>query len=198
METRAGDATTVDAIARRLEALGPGLEVYVEVPADPDPRALLDVLATRRLRAKIRSGGIEPGAIPPVEHVARFLLACYARDLPMKATAGLHHALPGEHPLTYEPDAPRARMHGFFALLLAAALCYNGLTRTDAPRRLALDTLEGVTIDDDGIAWESYRVSVDEITRVRRRLFVSFGSCSFDEPVADLVALGLLTHREVT
>lgn len=192
LEVRAGDAAAIEAIARRAAAEPPGWEIYVEIPADPDPRPLLDALAAHRLRAKIRTGGTTPEAIPSVEHVARFLLACYARDLPMKATAGLHHALPGEHALTYAPDAPRARTHGFLALFLAAALCYNGLTRTDAPRRLALDSLEGVTIDDEAVAWASYRTSADEIARVRRRLLVSFGSCSFEEPVADLVALGLV------
>jgi len=40
--------------------------------------------------------------------------------------------------------------------------------------------------------WRDREADVDEIGRMRRELFVSFGSCSAQEPIDGLVALGLL------
>jgi len=112
--------------------------------------------------------------------------------VPFKATAGLHHPVRGERALTYEEESPRAVMHGFLNVFLAAAFCFNGLGVADAPRVVALESLEGVRFDDDGVSWEDYRVSTAEMATIRRRFALSFGSCSFTEPVEGLEALGLL------
>ena len=58
---------------------------------------------------------------------------------------------------------------------------------------LGAQSLAGVTFDDDTVAWKDYRVALGEITTVRRRFAVAFGSCSFREPVDDLTQLGLLS-----
>jgi hypothetical protein len=43
-----------------------------------------------------------------------------------------------------------------------------------------------------GIDWNGYRIDASEIRELRRTFFLSFGSCSFAEPVADLERIGLL------
>jgi hypothetical protein len=189
LEVKAASAAAVRAVA----ALAPaGMKTYVEIAVADDPRELVAAIAAAKLRAKIRTGGVTPAAFPDVEGVARFLRACYAAGVAFKATAGLHHALRGEHALTYEAKAPRAVMHGFMNVFLAAAFHYNGLTARDAHDLLNATSLEGVVMGDDGLAWREYAVSPAELSTLRRRFAIAFGSCSFREPVDELTTMGLL------
>jgi hypothetical protein len=57
---------------------------------------------------------------------------------------------------------------------------------------MELEDLSGLRVDAGGIAWEDYRLSAAEVATARRRLAVSFGSCSFTEPVDDLKQLQLI------
>ena len=70
--------------------------------------------------------------------------------------------------------------------------CYNGLGAVDAPQLLDINDPNVFEFDDDGVTWRDYRVNTAEIEAVRRRLGVSFGSCSFTEPVDELKASNLL------
>jgi len=184
-------AANVDAVARIVRRARPGMRVFAEVSANDDGH-VLDALAEARVSAKIRTGGVTDGAIPPADDVVRFVSACYARDIAFKATAGLHHPLRGEHPLTYEPGSPVGMMFGFLNLLLMAAFLTNGMNRTDAMQILQKDDLTRVEFRDDGISWREYSLSTNEVQRTRLRLALSVGSCSFDEPVAGLKLLNLL------
>jgi hypothetical protein len=186
-------ASTADEIRKIANVVPHSIKTYVEIPIDNDPRELITALAAEKLRAKMRTGGATPESIPSAEHVARFIRACYAANVAFKATAGLHHPLRSEHGLTYQPDAPRAVMHGFLNVFLAAAFHYNGLTARDTVELLNQSTLDGVVMDDEKIAWRDYVVTRNEVSTVRRRFATAFGSCSFTEPVEDLVALELLT-----
>lgn len=190
LETKAGEVAAIRAIAA---ATPPGLRVYVEIPVAEDPRALVGAIAEAKLRAKVRTGGVTPGAIPTAEHVARFLRCCYAAAAGFKATAGLHHPLRAMQPLTYEVGAPREVMHGFLNVFLTAVFLHNGMTIADANAFMHRGAVDDVTFGDDHLAWREYRVSRDEITTIRRRFAVSFGSCSFREPVDDLSKAGLLS-----
>lgn len=185
--------TSAAAIASIAAAIPRDIKTYVEIPVADDPRELIAAIAAKKLRAKIRTGGIVPEAFPPAEHVARFIRECYAASAGFKATAGLHHPLRSARALTYESNGPRGVMHGFLNVFLAAAIQFNGLTRSDALELLAAETLAGVDFGEDGVAWKDYRVTLGEIQTVRRRFAVAFGSCSFREPVDDLIQLGLLT-----
>ncbi len=180
------------AIARIAQTVPREIKTYVEIPVAEDPRPMIAAIAANKLRAKIRTGGIVPEAFPPMEHVARFIRECYAVSAGFKATAGLHHPLRSTRALTYEQDGPRGIVHGFLNVFLAAVFQYNGLTRADALAILEAESLAGITFDDDAIMWKDYRVTLGEVTTVRRRFAVAFGSCSFREPVDDLIELGLL------
>lgn len=186
-------AASVDAIRAIARVAPREMKTYVEIPVAEDPRALVDAIAAVKLRAKIRTGGVTPEAIPIVEQVGAFMRACYAAGVGFKATAGLHHALRAERALTYAPDAPRGVMHGFLNVFLAAAFQYNGLTIRDAHALLAAGTLDGVEINDDRLAWREYVVTLAELSTIRRRFAIAFGSCSFTEPVEDLVQMELLS-----
>lgn len=163
-----------------LDAFAPG--AFVEI-AD---LSLLDGIAARGLRAKIRTGGITPDAFPAIGNIAEFLRACKAKGVAFKATAGLHHPLRCVKPLTYEPNAPTGTMHGFLNVFLAAAL----LDHADAI--LAETDPRAFSFDDGGANWRGHRVSTPDLIAMRRTFATSFGSCSFEEPIGDLRALGWL------
>jgi hypothetical protein len=186
-------AASAEAI-RRIAPVFPGaIKVYVEIPVADDPRGLIGAIGEARLRAKIRTGGVVAEALPPIDHVARFLRSCYAAGVAFKATAGLHHPVRAERALTYEKNAPRGVMHGFLNVFLAAAFHYNGLTSRDADALLRAESLREVEFGDDHVAWREYRLSREELTTIRRRFAISFGSCSFREPVEDLIEMKLLS-----
>jgi hypothetical protein len=156
--------------------------VYVEI-ADI---GLLDAIRRHGQRAKIRTGGITADAFPAVDNIAEFLRACKAKGIAFKATAGLHHPLRCVKPLTYEPNAPLGAMHGFLNVFLAAALLDH------AEAILAESDPGAFAFNDDGASWRGHRVSTEEIIAMRRDFATSFGSCSFEEPIADLKELGWL------
>ena len=119
---------------------------------------------------KIRCGGAR---IPPVEEVAAFVRACRERGRVFKATAGLHHAYPTD---TGE--------HGFLNLLAAA---------TFGDEEEALRAPRGsFELDERSFRWNGRAADADACARVRETLLHSIGSCSFFEPVGELVEAGIL------
>jgi hypothetical protein len=153
-------------VAARVDV--PVDEVYVERPVDG--LDWLDEVAAIGRRAKVRCGGVSP---PTVPELASFVRRCRELGVPFKATAGLHHpvAAPGRH--------------GFLNLLAAA-------TFGDEERALSDEISASFGLGDGRFAWRGHEADAAEIARVRRDVFVSFGSCSVAEPVEDLEALGLL------
>ncbi len=180
-------------IDQALEIIPEDITPFFEIPIDQDSRGFVAALAGNDAAAKIRCGGVKPELIPPTETIAAFLLACHNARVPFKATAGLHHPLRAQHALTYEPDSPRGRMHGFVNVFLAAA----ALNRYDLDQPALLELLN----DDDpdryvwhnqSVQWHHLSIDSMDITRCRETFALSIGSCSFDEPIEDLQQLGWL------
>ena len=189
IEARADDVAAATALASRIPK---GLPAFVEVPVASDPVPVLEVLARHGLAAKVRTGGTTQAQFPAPEQVARFLRACDRLDLPFKATAGLHHPLRAEYPLTYEPASARGTMYGFLNVLLAAALVRAGGIDDDVIALLEERDPQAIEIGRDAIAWRGHRFTAASLAGMRTRFALSFGSCSFEEPLADLRSLGLL------
>ena len=175
-----------------LDTIPPGLIIYVELPLDDAQDELLPIVKARGARAKVRTGGVVADVIPGVGPLAHFLEACALADVGFKATAGLHHAVRAEHPLTYETLAPRSTMHGFLNVFTAAALAHAGMGRATLEKVLRETDPAAFRLRDEGLAWRDRRVPTEDIVRTRREFAISFGSCSFAEPVADLRALGVI------
>lgn len=177
-------------------AFGKDMALYLEVPVASDPSELVQAIARAGRRAKIRTGGVTPDAIPTSRNVARFLATCVRYDVTCKATAGLHHALRGSYPLTYERDADSARMFGFVNVFLAAALLAAGASESDAIAMLEEQDARNLEVNDLHIGWrgpeEPHALDRVLLSQVRRSVLASFGSCSFTEPVDEARALGLL------
>jgi hypothetical protein len=142
--------------------------------------------------AKVRTGGLTPDTIPPCAEVAGFLARAAALRRPFKATAGLHHALRSSRALTYAADSPRAVMHGFLNVFAAAGFAWHGMNAAGLEAVIAEDEPAAFAFDDAGMRWRGRSLSTAQIEEARRAFAHSFGSCSFEEPVAGLRELGLL------
>jgi len=57
---------------------------------------------------------------------------------------------------------------------------------------LTVESMDDIEFSERAVAWQGIRVSREEILDARSRLAHSFGSCSFDEPWDDLVAMELV------
>jgi len=181
------DVTRIAAAAR-----GTGLPVYVEVPAAGNPAPLIDAIASRGLRAKVRTGGVTPDAFPAPGEVVGFFTTCLRTGVAFKATAGLHHPLRGEYALTYDAASPRGAMYGFLNVFLAVALLRDGGSASDAEALLTERDPRAFQFGAEGVRWRDALLLTPRLAQARDRAVVSFGSCSFAEPVAGLRELSLL------
>lgn len=177
----------------RLASLVPReVRAFFECTSSDSRDAVLAAVRDAGGSAKIRTGGVVPGTVAAPAAIAAFVAGCAALDVPFKATAGLHHAVRATRALTYEPDAPRVVMNGFLNVFVAAVLARA--RRLDAASVLPiLEETDGRAFgfSDAGVSWRGRDATVAE-TAAARRFAVSFGSCSFDEPIDDLVAMGLI------
>ena len=179
-------------VGRALEAVPKSIEAFVEIPLTGDVDSLIAAIGKGGGRAKARTGGTTSKAFPATRDVARFLEACVREGVPFKATAGLHHPLRAEYRLTYEPDAPTGVMFGFLNVFLGAALLATGMPAAELPALLEEASPDAVRVDDTGISWRRYCLTREQAAAARASLALSFGSCSFREPIDDLKALRLL------
>lgn len=184
-----GDAP--EAVAA-LQPFAAGRELYVEVPLDARLDAAVAAVKSLGARAKARTGGVTPDAIPSADAVARFLRACVDAGIAFKATAGLHHLVRGDYALTYEPNSPRATMFGFLNVFIASAWALHG-----AAHEFLRDILEerspaAFATDASGaLCWREHCLTADALRDARTRGISAFGSCSFSEPLGELAGAGL-------
>lgn len=183
----------VDEIDAWLDELPEDLFPFFEFAVDADCRGFVTALAGEPAAAKIRTGGVQAGAFPMAREVAEFLTACVAANVPFKATAGLHHPVRGHYRLTYDANAPTAVMYGFLNVFMAAALAkVKGLPADEIEEILTEEEPASFKFMDNVAAWRSHGIDTAQLAMVREGLALSFGSCSFDEPVEDLRRMGLL------
>jgi hypothetical protein len=140
-------------------------EAYVELPLDGRLEEGIAGVQAAGARAKVRCGP----DVPSSEALAVFVRSCRAAGVVFKATAGLHHAV------------RTGGQHGFLNLLAAAVF-------GDEERALDEDEPDAFTLGPAAFAWRRREAAAGEVSRVRRTLFASIGSCSFTEPVDELKA----------
>jgi hypothetical protein len=188
------EVDTVELRAERLRDIQPvaGAATYFEITPALPLDATIEAIAKAGVRAKIRTGGLTAESFPEAGRVARFLALCHESGVAFKATAGLHHPVRGEHAFTYQPASAHGMMHGFLNLFLAAILVFEGGSEGDAAQLLEEKSADAFRFDDDAVCWRKYRITAEQIRQARERFAISFGSCSFEEPVRELVAVGLL------
>ncbi|NYD43414.1 hypothetical protein [Nocardioides panaciterrulae] len=172
--------TAVDA-ARAAGDLAEDVPVHVELPqADPSYAwlAAADEVAAAELRLKFRTGGVDAHHFPTAPRLSSWIDAALDRETPFKCTAGLHHAV--RH-TTAEGFVEPVDQHGFLNVLLATRLAFDGASQEDVVAALEQR-------DAGALAAAAREADLAGA----RRWFTSFGSCSVQEPLDDLIALGLL------
>lgn len=206
LEMKAGSVEEI----HRVGVIAPAeTQAYFEISSEHTTE-LLDAVRDVGGRAKIRTGGVTPNAIPSVQAVARFIDECARVGVAFKATAGLHHPLRCTKALTYEANAPRAAMHGFLNVFLVAALRFGQLKDAVDTRGFVLTAFLGsaapqLEFTESAVKMGTARhdermgtmateavIPTAQILAAREHFAVSFGSCSFEEPVSEMQELTLL------
>lgn len=201
-DSKASGAVSVDAIefrpgspnmiAEMAAALPQNVPVFCEIPVAEDLPVWLNAIRHAGWSAKVRTGGVTPDLFPSSSKVAEFIVQCYRHGVAFKATAGLHHPVRSEHPLTYEANSACGVMHGFLNVFLGAALLECGISTEQLVQILDDTQVENFRFSGLSAHWDRLFLSADDLAATRRRFAISFGSCSFEEPVLDLQQLGLL------
>ena len=167
------------------------IRAFLEVPHQHDPdEHLLAIKETRTTFAKIRTGGVTEDLIPSVDEVARFIYRCGRNNVGLKATAGLHHPIRNEFNLTYEADSPRGTMHGFLNVFVSTLFAFNGAELEVVKEILNSRSVADFVFTEQQVQFGEHAVDAEHVRDIRNNKAISFGSCSFEEPVADLRALG--------
>ncbi|OIV35426.1 hypothetical protein BIV57_21595 [Mangrovactinospora gilvigrisea] len=173
---------TAAAVAALDELLPKEAAGFVELPWR-SLEAGLDALAASTspdgLRAKFRTGGTDASAFPTEAQLAGAIAGAVRRGLAFKCTAGLHHAVRRADPET------GFEHHGFLNVILATAAALDDPSDTAAVAAALAER------DPQAVAERIRALDGPRAAAVRGR-FTSFGTCSIDEPVCDLVDLGLL------
>ena len=184
------EASEIHAVGSHLP---PGKEAFFEIPFQADLAPYLEALQQIGAAAKLRTGGITSSVFPDAAQLSQRVLSLAQARIPFKATAGLHHPLPGNYRLTYEPDSAMGTMHGFLSVTILAALAYQqALLLEEAIALLTETSITAFQFSETGLAWRDRSLSLEDIQVARQQFFRSLGSCSLQEPITDLKNLHLL------
>ncbi|MCG8633607.1 MAG: hypothetical protein MI863_07245 [Desulfobacterales bacterium] len=179
----------------RAQAAGAGRAgIFVETTGPERFSTVIEVLARinrsssgGRFGFKLRCGGADKAAVPSPERVAAVIASCRDHDIPLKFTAGLHHPFFG-----FSESLGTVR-HGFINIFSAALLAFScSLCKEEIRACLTDGNKKSFVFSGTGFSWQGRSVGIDAIERLRREKVIGFGSCSFEEPLADLVSLKLL------
>ena len=136
---------------------------------------------------KIRCGGLEPAAVPSPVAVAAAIATCRRRGVPLKATQGLHH------PVRHFDSTLETTVHGFLNIFVAGVLAQTHQLDEDTLLRILLEEdPSAFRLGPTDLAWRHLEAGLNQISASRESGVISFGSCSFTEPLDDLRGLGLL------
>ncbi len=155
-----------------------GLACYVEIPVPDVDEEQVHCLGDHGLRLKLRTGGTRIDMFHTERQLAAPLVMCAAERLQFKCTAGLHNAV------RHRDQQTGFEHHGFLNVMLAA--------RVAATTGNADATAQALADRDPSEVAARVRMFTDRDVAAIRAMFCSFGTCSIDEPIADLLAMGLV------
>ena len=188
IEVKAASASEID---EALELIPEFIFPYFEIDHRQDVRGAVAAIAGMDAGAKIRSGGITPDLHPTPAEFAAFIGACRDAEVPFKATAGLHH------PLRHHAESVGCDQFGFLNVFVGACLAWwhDEVTPELLERILEARTLDGFVFEPERLGFDGHLLSCEHVEEARERFCHGYGSCSFIEPLEDLVELNLLTEH---
>ncbi len=184
-------ATSADDIDDALDRIPDHIFPFFEVAVTDDPRGLIAAIAGSDAGAKVRTGGVAAAAYPSPEQLARFIAASASAGVPFKATAGLHH------PLRHFSEAVGTDEFGFLNVFTAGILARTTSIDERALAAVLVDeSPESFDFGDEQFRYGDQTLGVDALPEAREKFAISYGSCSFTEPLELVRALrsGLRPH----
>jgi hypothetical protein len=173
-----------------------GSKVFFEPPVNNDYEFVFEKFAYTMAESdrdggnagfKLRTGGTTPELFPTSEQAAFALKTCSENKIKFKATAGLHH------PIRHYSHSVSAKMHGFMNLFGAGILTYsNSLSLKEITEILNDENAGTFKFTDEEFRWNDISATAETVSKARNEFVLSFGSCSFDEPIEDLKKFNLL------
>ena len=136
-----------------------------------------------------------------VEQVSAMIQTCALTGISMKCTAGLHH------PIRHFADEYDSYMHGFINTFGAGIFTSNFPNPSNSQEKFRMFILLSHIIGDQkpenfefrkkGMVWKvgddrgtTFEFDNESINNCRKKVMISYGSCSFQEPIDDLKQLG--------
>jgi hypothetical protein len=147
---------------------------HIEFTAAQISDGALAALQGDNVDLKFRTGGLDARLFPAPGELAKVIGESVRRRIPFKLTAGLHQAVRHTNPATGFTH------HGFLNIAVATGAAAQGA---------GTDRLQEILEEEDGT-----RLAAEVRTFTTyswRQWFRSFGTCSIDEPLESLAALGL-------
>jgi hypothetical protein len=133
------------------------IKTYVEIPIENDPRELVSALASEAAR-QMRTGGVVPGR---VRKPSTWRVSSTRATPPMLGSRPRRPSSAAQrHGLSYGPT-PRGVMP--VSQCVSRAFPLQWLTGRDTIDLLEATTLDGVTMDDEKLAWREYVVTRNEV-----------------------------------
>lgn len=193
-DTPANVRRAIDAYVAIFDRSGAAFDrLFFEIPRTDNWAADVSILARAlhdsdgRFGFKLRCGGVTSDLYPSPEEVAVAIAACVKHAIPFKATAGLHH------PVRHDRPDEGVIQHGFFNVFGAFALLKAGaISRDELVELIDERDASNFSFGSDSFSWRHHTVPHNIVSDARSRLAISYGSCSFEEPVEDLAAANLL------
>ncbi len=136
---------------------------------------------------KIRCGGVEAYQFPRSSYLAKVIMDARDQNLPVKFTAGLHH------PIRHFNESVDTKMHGFINVFGGSILSYTqDLSEKELMDILNEEDPKAFRFTDSYFSWRDLAAPNLEVKMLRMLAVISYGSCSFEEPIEDLKALKLI------
>jgi hypothetical protein len=165
--------------------------IFIELPPEyqKSESTVINFLAQqkRSFGIKLRCGGEIPPAFPSVRQMGTSLRSCALAGIPFKATAGLHH------PFRHRDELMNVKQHGFINLF-AAAMFLSGqkIDLASVIEILEDEDQDNFQFKGEQLLWKKLSLRIEEVQSIRHNFAISFGSCSFTEPLDDLHYAGLI------
>lgn len=154
---------------------------FAELPHDwpaDDFSEFFAEAADAGIGVKLRCGGTSPQSVPPVEYLARAIAMAAQTEVPIKCTAGLHHAYPHRNEATGDTE------YGFLNVIAAYVLAYE-CEASEREAGLILKESGGLLLKNGGLSWHEHKVDAADACDIQAD-GLRIGSCSVAEVLEEL------------